>query len=498
MDHRLHAADALLGRTRSCRRLSPLTVVCLVLAIVIMASLSSPVLAGWREEIGLSRLQARLGESMPTGESIGVSQVEMSVDDGDYIPYRSNAYFAGRSINFRRVSGGFSSNSTVVGQHYFGGGSSPACGIRSANIYEANAWVNQILRVSSNAEPVFETDRVQNHSWVGTLGSVAMDTDALRRVDYMVQRDGVLVAAGLNNGSDTAVPRLVCSAYNVVSVGLTNANASRGATTIDGGGRVKPDLVAPLSATSWATPVVAASGALLLEGCDAMKALAALPGLQQRPARTLLVKALLMGGATKDEWPDWRKGFACPCTDGSVPLDYRYGAGELNIDNSYRILAAGECNASESGTVPLTGWDYEALPAGGSRRYYFEIPRGCQARQISILAVWNRRVEVASSLPLRFSSVLPNIDLRLYAVNGSTRQALVDASISRVDNVEHIYLRGLAPGRYELEVLTDRASEYCLTWGTDLVSGLRVRDDRVEKTVAAASMSPVEAQADGG
>src|SRR5690606_7704097 len=152
----------------------------------------------------------------------------------------------------------------------------------------------------------------------------------LRRVDWIVQRDGVLVAAGLNNGCNTSVPRLISSAYNVVTVGLTNGNASRGATLIEGIGRVKPDLVAPLSATSWATPVVAASGALLLEACTTSGALDNLPADRQRPARVLLVKALLMGGATKHEWPDWRKGFSSPCTDGSVPLDYRYGAGELN------------------------------------------------------------------------------------------------------------------------------------------------------------------------
>lgn len=453
------------------------------------AGLASTAHAGWREEIGLARLQARLAQSMPTGGGMGVSQVEMSVDGGDYIPDRRNAYFAGKSINVRSGDGGFSNHATIVAQHYFGVGSSPAGDIRSANIYEANAWVNQILRVSADAEPAFETDRVQNHSWVGSLGSVAMDTDALRRVDLMVERDGVLVVAGLNNGSHTAIPRLVCSAYNVVSVGLTNGNASRGSTGIEGRGRVKPDLVAPLSATSWATPVVAASGALLLEGCERMQALAALPEARQRSARTLLVKALMMGGATKDEWPDWRKGFARPSTDGSVPLDYRYGAGELNIDNSYRILSAGEHDPGDSAIVPVAGWDYERIPAGGVRRYHLDIPENSRARTASILAVWNRQVRVEAGLPLKLSSALPNMDLRLYAVKGPGQVELLDASTSRVDNVEHIYLRSLAAGRYVIELSTDLAGEYCLTWDADL------RAEEQEGTADPAS-APVLARSD--
>lgn len=476
MDRWLLATRLGLGRLWSRRR--PRSVSGLILMAGILAGSATSARAGWEEEIGLIRLQARLGKAMPTGGSISVSQVEMGVNDGDYLPDRHLAYFAGKSINVRSGDSGFSRHATIVGQHYFGVGSSPAHDIHSADIYEANAWINHILRVNSSDAPVFETGRVQNHSWVGTLGSTAMDTDALRRVDWVVQRDGVLVAAGLNNGHHTPVPRLVSSAYNVVTVGLTNGDASRGATLIEGIGRVKPDLVAPLSATSWATPVVAASGALLLESSESLKALSYLPADQQRPARVLLVKTLLMGGATKHEWPDWRRGFSSPCTDGSVPLDYRYGAGELNIDNSFRILAAGECNANASGVAPLTGWDWDNITPAQPRRYQFEIPPDSRATEASITAVWNRQIHAAPGSPLRLTASLPNIDLRLYAQTGAGRARLVDASTSRIDNVEHIYLKGLTAGRYLIELRSDRASEYCLTWDVALASGLQVDSQR--------------------
>jgi len=457
----------------------------LVIALVGGCALSAQA-DGWRDEIGLTRLQGRLGQFMPTGGSIGVSQVELCTEGTDYVPDRRDACFTGKSITPRSGGGGLSNHATIVGEHYFGLGTSPAGDIRSADVYEANAWVNNCLRVDSPFEPLVERDRVQNHSWVGTLGSAETDTDALRRTDLMIERDGVLVAAGLNNGSTTSIPRLMCSAYNVVTVGLTNGNASRGSTAIDGPGRIKPDLVAPLAATSWATPVVAASGALLLEACEAKEVLLDLPARQKLTARALLVKGLLMGGATKSQWPDWRKGFATPCTDGSVPLDYRYGAGQLNIDNSHRILMAGRRRGSEFGDVPVTGWDLAPITAGGRRQYVFELPAGTRATEVSILVVWNRRVRATAGSSLHLTATLADIDLRLYALRESGSPRLVDASTSRVDNVEHIYLKALNPGRYAIDVRSDSASQYCLTWDAALTPTIQAHRDSTNKPVGTA------------
>ena len=40
----------------------------------------------------------------------------------------------------------------------------------------------------------------------------------------------------------------------------------------------------------------------------------------------------------------------------------------------------------------------------------------------------------------------------------------MDASLSTVDNVEHIYLKDLAPGVYDLKVSGDADSEFALAW----------------------------------
>src|SRR5204862_1564508 len=124
--------------------------------------------------------------------------------------------------------------------------------------YEANNWAGSgLLLVNTNRLPREETRPVENHSWIGTFGSECIDTDAIRRMDLVVERDGVLVAAGVKNGTASVVPHLMCSAYNVIAVGVSNGRSSYAPTRIDTEGRIKPDIVAPMSATSWATPVVA-------------------------------------------------------------------------------------------------------------------------------------------------------------------------------------------------------------------------------------------------
>jgi hypothetical protein len=444
----------------------------LLTAAVLVLAAARVTQADWRDEIGLTNLQRRLGSAMPTGGNMPVTQVEMSTDStGDYLPDPMDVLLTGRTINRLSGDGGVSGHATTVARYLVGLGSE-AGGIRSIDTYEANSWAGRgFLRMNSASEPPTEVRRIQNHSWIGSFDNDAFDSDVLRRVDLLVERDGVLVTAGVNNGTATPLPKLMCSAYNVVSIGLTSARSSFGPTRIENAGRVKPDLVAPMTATSWATPVVASCSSLLLQAIDAGKYLRPAGAAQQKSARPLLCKALLMGGATKTEWPDWRKGFAAPCLDGSVPLDYRYGAGELNIDNSFRILTAGQHRAG-SADAGLTGWDYAPITAGGTNRYFIQAPpapRGCTA---SILVTWNRKIVVARQSTLRLTPVLADIDLRLYTAGG-TAGRLVDASTSRVDNVEHIYLTSLAAGRYVLEVSSDKAANYCLTWD---VQPIKVQD----------------------
>ncbi len=448
-------------RQRLSRRIETTRIAVSLIAIVALAGTTR---ADWRAEIGYTRLQQRLGGRLPTGSTVTISQVEMAVNSSrDYMPDVSDPQFAGKAIS--RLSGvsGVSNHATTVAQYYCGVASSVTPGVRQIASYDANDWAEGgFLNINSSLEPLHEVRTVQNHSWIGSFGVDSVDLDVLRRIDYVVQRDGAVVTAGVKNGTGTAMPKLMCSAYNIIAVGLTSGESSFGPTRLDGE-RIKPDLVAPLSATSWATPVVAACASILIEGIEDGRHLAGVRAAERPAARAMLAKALLMGGATKQAWTDWHRGFETPCTDGTVPLDYRYGAGQLDVDNSYRILVAGEHEPGED-DVPVTGWDYGRAEASAPQRYYFEIPENRRGSSASFLLTWHRRMTITDGDPLRLNPSMANLTLRLCRANGFTTGAPIDASVSPVDNVEHVYLRSLPAGRYVIEVTGDRAWDYCLTW----------------------------------
>jgi hypothetical protein len=177
---------------------------------------------------------------------------------------------------------------------------------------------------------------------------------------------------------------------------------------------------------------------------------------QIAPANAALpvtMKAILMAGATKSQFPAWSR-------TTTRPLDTIYGAGQVNVYSSYRILAAGQQAASASVAVTRRGWDYRATTTG-SRLYFFDIPAGGTS-SLSAVLTWNRTITGAFPSP---TSSLANLTLKLYAASGFTVGALVDSSASTVDNVEHVWQPALSPGRYTIEVTADTSAvNYGLAW----------------------------------
>ncbi|GMV96958.1 MAG: hypothetical protein AMXMBFR83_13170 [Phycisphaerae bacterium] len=463
-------------------------------AVFVLAALARPSYGDWKSDVGYTALRARLQEATPTGANVAVTQVEAAASGGAYLPDRTNPQFAGKTIQSRSGESGASSHATTVAAYWYGLTESLAPAVNQIDAWAATAWLQEALNFPAGV-PIAETRRVQNHSWVGTWQSSTYDTLTLRRVDLLVERDGVVVVAGVNNGAGSAIPRLIAHAYNVLSVGLTSGASSYGPTVLEMAGRVKPDLVAPAGQTSWAAPMVASASALLLESADSAGILPEMSANQRRAAEAVLVKSCLMAGATKDEFVDWRRGFASPSADGSVPLDYRYGAGELNVDNSHRILTAGRQPASTAARVALTGWDYESVGAGASRSYYFDVPEFHYLQQLSILVAWNRHVAVSYAGGPVFNPSLANIDMHLYRSDGWALGPLVDRSVSALDNVEHIYLRHLPAGGYVFRITSDATASYAVAWdarvsaavGVDINGDGRVNGTELEAFTACAA-----------
>ena len=397
-------------------------------------SLFATACADYRDDIGYTKLQAELGASIPTGSGVGVSQIEAPEQTVSgiyyYLPDTTLAEFSGKTFTTLSPSGGLSGHATTVAQYFYGSATSVAPGVTGIHSYEANNWVGSgFLNYGTTSAPKTETQKVTNSSWIGSTGVAANDADILRRFDFAIQQSGFLGVVGLNNGNGGNVPALLASCYNGVSVGVTNGNHSYGTNTADGTGRTKPELVAPSYATSFATPMVASAAAMLRQNAPAN---AAMP---------VTMKAILMAGATKSQFSSWSRSSA-------HPLDAVYGAGQLNVYNSYHILAAGQQAASTSTAVSATGWDYTQTTSG-SRLYFFDIPAGGMS-SLSVVLTWNRTVSGAFPSP---SSSLANLTLNLYSATDFTVGAWVDSSASSVDNVEHVYERTLAPGRYVIEVI---------------------------------------------
>lgn len=417
-----------------------------------------PARADYKADIGYTQLQAELGSAIVTGSGVNITQTEATDTNGNYEPDLNSSEFIGKSFVIKSATSGISNHATTVGTYYYGNASSVAPGISTIDVYNANGWISTgFLNIGTNAAPKTESRSIENHSWIGTLDNGgSSDVDALRRFDFAIGRDNFLAIVGINNGSASAIPSLLANSYNSISVGLTSGDHSSGTTTVDGSGRVKPEIVALTvdNLTSFATPTVGSAGALLIQKARGTAALLS-------ATNTVVLKALLLAGATKSQFPTWNR-------TTTRPLDSHYGAGQLNIYNSYHILVAGKQAASTSVTVRPRGWDFAATTSG-SKLYFFDIAASNNSPSFSALLTWHRIIADTVSGPLwgSPSSTLPDLTLKLYSATGFTVGTLVDSSVSTVDNIEHIYQPSLAPGRYALEVTSNQTGvNYGLAWNS--------------------------------
>jgi hypothetical protein len=410
------------------------------------------------EQTGLAQLQSELGAALEDGSGVSAAIIEAFVGGpGAYLP-NPTGVLAGKTFNDRgappedeaATTSGHSSNSA----NRLLGPSSSAPGLNEADVFSTTHWLTGGgLRFGTNRAPLSQPYKVSNHSYIlqnGTNFGQAEAANILARLDYYADQNDTVVVVGTRN-STGALPLGLTGAYNAISVGLTNGRHGSNPTVFYGPGRTKVDIVAPLGNSSSATPAVASAAVLLASAADSSDA-----------ERLEVIKATLLAGATKDEFADWDR-------TTTRPLDEIYGAGELNVYNSYQIQAGGQFNGNSSAggaAVGHDGWDYEnSLGRQAERFYRFEVQEDEYLNELSIVLSWN--FEGGSSFFGRFSespiSSLANLDLELTDANG----AVVDSSVSTVDNTEHLHLTDLAPGTYDLKVSTDAASSFGLAWRFD-------------------------------
>jgi hypothetical protein len=252
----------------------------------------------------------------------------------------------------------------------------------------------------------------------------------------------------------------MASAFNSLSVGLSNGNHSTGPTSslVDSPGRLKPEIVAPFDATSWATPYVGSAGAILRQRATQLASVNA--------ARGLSIKAFLLAGATKSEFPGWSKS-------ATVPLDPTFGAGELDIALSDSILSGTRQSPDLLTPRPHAAWGFVSL-ASGNADFLLDIPPGAFGTELSAFLVWNRTVtgvvSGGSFAPSPDPLVDFNLALDLLPSDGSSPVS-VDQSSSSIYNLEHVWKKNLPAGNYRLRVSrgTGTTRDYAIAWRMETI-----------------------------
>ena len=408
--------------------------------------------ADFKDDIGFTKLKAEYGSSLPTGSGVLLAQVE----------YVRNNYWAPQAVtdlagkNFTYITdtfGGYSSHAYDVGCYLGGATKSITPGVSGWTCFEATNYCSrQSLMAGRSLAPLAATWDIENHSWGGN--DLINGITNLQRMDYRIERDNVIAVVGVDNGSTLSM--MMANAYNVISVGTSTGDHPHCGSTLEVKGRMKPELVGTATYTSYATPIVASCATLLVGEIKRSPALVA-------ARSSLVIKALLMAGATKDEFSGWTH-------TATKPLDSIYGAGEVNIYNSYKALVAGRQQPLAATPLSINGWDANTASLSTRRLYYFSVPVG-QKFTLSAVLTWNCHVQPDSTWQAPVS-VVNNLDLALWKADGSYNlQNKVSISNSAIDNVEHIYEKSLTAGVYALEVVTPVDGEkYGLAWKGSLVA----------------------------
>ena len=383
------------------------------------------------EQVGFTDLQNRYGISLPDGSGVSFLLTEAG---SSYYP--NTAAYPGTSfIDYSGNTTVSTHSSDVLNRILPHVPGVPVVGVMSASDFVQGPTG---LRFGSGFLPTEVSQnpdvRVVNASWIADFNNLGANVEVLQRLDYYVDQFGALIVGGVNNVSGSPPP-ITGQARNTLAVGVSTPSASStGPSTIDTAGRAVVDLVVPEGTTSNATPYVSAAALLLMDGALSDPALNA--AVDPR-----VVRSLLMTSAEK--LPGWERGAPGPGDDLTVPLDYQFGAGELRINRAYDLMLSGEMSP---GAVDRDrGWSLATL-GPDSDHYFFDH----SGHDLSAVLAWNREFfEVNGSTFL----IDPNLDLRLWSVGaGDILDSVWDASLSLIDNVEHVFFSDLPAGRYAFEV----------------------------------------------
>jgi len=454
----------------------------------------SAVRADIADDIGFTALQAELAGSLPDGADTAVMHIEAGAP---FFPDSSHSSFTGKTlVNLGQASSSpHSGHATTVGRLFYGSPDSLLSSVTDIGVYDVSSFIFDFLKFNSTPSraPQVSSRRVANHSWVGghfvdgaNQPAPAATSSMLRRLDWLIARDEFIHVTAPNNGS--AGPRpLLTTAYNVIVAGKSNADHLATTTDIDSiyeGQRPAVHLVVPYAVTSSSAPLTASAATLLVDAARDNPSWSAGSTSNRHgetiynAARSEVIKAVLMAGASRSTVNSTAQGDVRGYRDTVANrtdngLDWRYGAGQLDIASSYQILAAGEGQTLQAGggLQSPRGFAYQGSfgGAGGSDTVLeYSLPAAASPQLLAVSLVWNLAVAGPSPGSLSFDDSAQRYDLNLSLLDVTAGgNAVVASSNSASDNSENLWLT-IEPGRdYRLRAEASGAafdSDYAIAW----------------------------------
>ncbi len=466
------------------------------------------------DQIGLTQLQS----IAPTinGSGVNVAQVEASVSSTTLNAFEPNPANLSTNAQFTFIdasgnsSGSYNSADAswhagyVASLFYGGAGAGVAPDVSHVYVYAESDYYNTLYAgVAPINSSLGEAPSVVNQSFVypGVTSSTSQYLDQVWD-NYAAEYNTLFVTAiGDGQTTSTATPSYVnapADMYNGIAVGAYTGIGGTPSTWVGPtwDGRSAPDLIAPGSYTSYSAPLVSGSAALLIQAGNEQ-----IGGAGTATAATDIrtVKALLLNGATKIQ--GWTNSYTAnsgtytynaTTANATTPLDPRYGAGMVNVYNSYENLAGGEHNYSAATSASISslssavtaapaasfagpvvaatsGWNLASITASSSKNavenYDFSLPgTSINSWDLTATLTWNKDYQ-ASGIN----------HLLLFLLNSSGQK--VASSTSMLDNLQQINIDSalgmttLAPGQYDLAVemlggsnLISNSETYALAW----------------------------------
>jgi hypothetical protein len=463
------------------------------------------------DPFGYERLKAELGDATPDGSGIAVHLVEGSVDitetvDGvetsvgtGFAPDVADVDFLDVNIDVTpSVFARHSSHATSVGRRLFGKANSMSPGIVDVHAFESMTWIVSVLNMGRARLPETKAARIANHSWVGNADHPELparrSVEILRRLDWLIDSDEFIQVVGFNGDPDSP---LLSGAWNAISVSHIDGAYAEHSPTVGWDdypvGRTRPDLVVPERNPSSAAPRVASAVALLIDGAQATASAAGSEGagFPSRAGakffnaeRGEVIKAALMAGAARAVPQRADSGgiadYRASDRRTANGLDRRYGAGALDIYNSYRIVTAVEHDSNEDrsgadAVISASGFDFDPSfggRGGSNSSASYRVSAAPRDRDLTVALVWNARVSSGQGLRFDRPAETYDLDLVLYELDADGEPLDIVASRSRIDNTEHITAQLAANRDYALRVETGSGQapfewDYALAWRLD-------------------------------